>query len=156
MHYFKCYLEAWKRYGKFVGRSSKQEYWYFVLFDMLFRILFVALSVALLKNDLLLFWIYFLVTLPPFVTINVRRLHDANISGWWMMFFLILYGALARFDRTGIWIFLLIIPHLNPALLLMTLRKGSKGSNQYGAKRPSLRERAMMNGTKNTESIQLP
>ena len=35
---FECYLNAWRRYVDFNGRSRRREYWFFVLFNVLISI----------------------------------------------------------------------------------------------------------------------
>lgn len=82
----------------FNGRSRRKEYWYVVLFNMLLVgglylfALIVAFSGA--GRDVvtgtsvmvpILTWIYYLVTLIPSLALSVRRLHDIDKSGWYLL-----------------------------------------------------------------------
>ena len=61
---------GFQRYFDFSGRSSRSEYWWWFLFNLLVG------------------WIPFvgLVLLIPNIAIGVRRLHDINRTGWWILF----------------------------------------------------------------------
>ncbi|MGE0180373.1 MAG: DUF805 domain-containing protein [Sphingomonas sp.] len=95
-----------KRYAEFSGRSRRMEYWMWVLFQVLLGCAFLIAIVsmagsALLAGDanqalasggsvivLVLIWV--LVSLAFFIpnlAVTVRRLHDTNRSGWWMMLY---------------------------------------------------------------------
>lgn len=83
------YLMALKNYGNFDGRSIRSEYWYFILFNIL--ISFILLSLDALFGTFtnsgagLLSTIYLLAVLIPGFAVGVRRLHDTNKSGWWIL-----------------------------------------------------------------------
>ena len=76
------YLEAWRRYAEFSGRSTRTEFWLFVLFNFL-----IALVLNLLGMKfgffMVLYVIYALALIIPSLAITVRRLHDTSRSGWW-------------------------------------------------------------------------
>ncbi|MBT1164669.1 DUF805 domain-containing protein [Bifidobacterium felsineum] len=58
-------------YVRFTGRASRSEFWYAALFGMLMGMIpFVN-------------FIWGLVAILPSIAVAVRRLHDANMSGWW-------------------------------------------------------------------------
>ena len=65
----------------FRGRSSRREYWSWVLSAVLLHIVFAFLRDGLDIVDLPLNEILFLVTLLPGTAVAVRRLHDTNRSG---------------------------------------------------------------------------
>lgn len=100
------------KYAQFGGRARRSEYWYFVLAN------FIAAVVLNLLADWLhigfLPGLYSLAVLIPSIAVSVRRMHDANKSGWYLLMDLIpLVG----------WIFVLI-----------ALTKDSvPGTNRYGA-----------------------
>ena len=107
----------------FRGRSSRREYWSWVLSAVLLHIVFAFLRDGLDIVDLPLNEILFLVTLLPGTAVAVRRLHDTNRSGlrllWpigalvflWSVFFFVLI----RIDIGSFGLAILII---GPFLLL--------------------------------------
>ena len=107
----------------FRGRSSRREYWSWVLSAVLLHIVFAFLREGLDIVDLPLNEILFLVTLLPGTAVAVRRLHDTNRSGlrllWpigalvflWSVFFFVLI----RIDIGSFGLAILII---GPFLLL--------------------------------------
>lgn len=84
------YLEVLKKYAVFEGRAGRQEYWFFILFNIL-------ISMALVYVDWLtgninpetglgiLSGIYALGVMIPGMAVSVRRLHDTGRSGWWLL-----------------------------------------------------------------------
>lgn len=94
------YLEVLKKYAVFGGRARRKEYWYFVLFNMLISIALTLIdgvtgSFSSEAGIGLLSGIYGLAVLIPSIAVGVRRLHDTNRSGWWLLISLIpLIGAI--------------------------------------------------------------
>lgn len=111
------YLTVLRRYAEFSGRSRRKEYWYFVLFNSIF---IVTLSVVDVKigtynpqADLgLLSGLYVAATLLPSIAVSVRRLHDIDCSGWWLL--------------------VSFVPFLGIALLFFMVDAGTAGENGYG------------------------
>lgn len=116
------YLKVIKdNYANFEGRARRQEYWMFVLINLLISlILYIPLIIGVsMENDTIilisgiLLTIYVLATLIPSIAVVVRRLHDQDKSGtWYFIAFIPFIG--------GIW-----------ALILMAT-EGTRGPNQYG------------------------
>ena len=144
----KWFIKAFRQYADFSGRASRQEFWMFVLFNLLFAMAwaFVAgLLTGLLgdsfdhDSDRLIFMykliaIYYAVTTVPAMAVGVRRLHDTGRHGWWMLVSLIPFVG-------GIWL-----------IVLMCL-DGSAGDNRYGSRpdgtmgnapKHDLRQKALM------------
>ena len=94
------YLEVLKKYAVFSGRARRKEYWYFVLFNIIISIVLVMIdgmtgSFSAEGGLGLLSGIYTLAVLIPSVAVSVRRLHDTNRSGWWLLISLVpLIGGL--------------------------------------------------------------
>jgi uncharacterized membrane protein YhaH (DUF805 family) len=88
------YLKVLKNYVGFEGRSTRTEYWMFVLFNFIFSAV-ITLLAALLVNylELTLFvflpYLYSIAVLLPSLAVSVRRLHDIGKSGWWILISLI-------------------------------------------------------------------
>src|SRR5215211_6143350 len=112
------YLEALKKYAVFSGRSRRMEYWYFVLFNIIVSIVLGVIDGLLGTSGSyagagLLSGIYGLAVLIPTLAVTVRRLHDIDRSGWW-----ILIGLVPLIGVT--------------VLLVFALLEGTPGDNQYG------------------------
>ena len=90
-----------KRYFKFSGRASKEEYWMFFLFMMLSYVIAIVLDVYLGFWDNeeamgLFSAILILVFFIPYISLTARRFHDINKSGWFQLIFMIpLVGFIA-------------------------------------------------------------
>ncbi len=94
-----------KKYMEFTGRAGRREFWLYFLAYMAVVILFSVLTSVV--PFLRILGIAFLGILLPTVAVGIRRMHDIDKSGWFML-----------------------IPFYN--LYLATL-EGTKGKNQYGA-----------------------
>ena len=84
------YIAALKKYADFSGRASRSEYWYFVLFYFLISIVLSivdAVTGTLNPNTGvgLLSGVFALAMIVPSISVNVRRLHDIDRSGWWLL-----------------------------------------------------------------------
>ena len=112
------YLEALKKYAVFSGRSRRMEYWYFVLFNIIVSIVLGVIDGLLGTSGSyagagLLSGIYGLAVLIPSLAVTVRRLHDTDRTGWWILIALVpLIGVIV--------------------LLVFALLEGTPGDNQYG------------------------
>ncbi len=98
-------------YVNFRDRARRAEYWSFYLVYLLVGATLVAIGVALdlaagnLDEPdgapyaaLSLFSLYFLATFIPNLAINVRRIHDIGLSGWFYLLILLPYvGGLIIF-----------------------------------------------------------
>lgn len=110
--FIKNYVTVAKNATQFSGRSGRSEYWMFFAVNL-------ALGVVLNVVDAItgfpvLGVLFMLLVLLPGIAITIRRLHDTDRSGWWMLISLVpIVGAIA-------------------VLVLMAL-KGTEGSNQFGA-----------------------
>ena len=70
----------------FSGRSSRSEYWWWMLAGILFQI--ICTIIAVLGNVGVAAIFPILLVLPT-TTMMVRRLHDFEKSGWWLLIVLI-------------------------------------------------------------------
>jgi uncharacterized membrane protein YhaH (DUF805 family) len=106
------YLKCLKQYADFSGRARRKEYWMFFLFNFIFAIAAMILDLALGGYEILNL-LYLLGVFLPNFAVTVRRLHDVDKSGWWILITLVpLIGS--------IW------------LLVLVATDGSVGDNQYG------------------------
>lgn len=70
----------------FTGRASRSEFWWFALFICLVNLvcgLILQLFPAVVAASLSL--VVSLVLLPPNLSVTVRRFHDRNLRGWWLL-----------------------------------------------------------------------
>lgn len=103
---------AFKKYATFQGRANRPEYWYFWLFNIIVSIILGILDGIIggpsnPKFDVLTN-LYALFSFVPNIAVGVRRMHDINKKGWWVLF-----------------------PIYN---LFLLARKGDEGVNKYGNK----------------------
>ena len=98
------YLKVIQNYATFSGRARSSEYWYFVLFNLTFSIVFAIVG-AVIRFPLLS-TLYSLAVLLPSIAVAVRRMHDVGKSGWFVL-----------------------IPIYN---LILCCTNGDNGSNEYG------------------------
>jgi uncharacterized membrane protein YhaH (DUF805 family) len=112
------YLMVWKKYAQFSGRSRRNEYWMFTLFNLLIYVLLYGAAIALMESGigkalLGICAIYGLAILIPSLAVGVRRLHDTGRSGWWLLIcFVPIVGGLI--------------------LLVFFVLDSEPGTNQYG------------------------
>lgn len=72
------YIQAWKHYAVFEGRVDRKTFWEFFLITSLVKMVAWVWSIKL-------FMLYALVSLFPQMGMEIRRLHDTNRSGWWLL-----------------------------------------------------------------------
>jgi uncharacterized membrane protein YhaH (DUF805 family) len=120
------YIDVLKKYAVFTGRARRKEYWMFVLFNILISVVlsivdgFIGTSTLLFGSPLLQ-GVYGLAILCPGIAVSIRRLHDTDRSGWWVLIGLVpLVGAIV--------------------LIIFAAQDGKPGSNQYG---PNPKEEAI-------------
>lgn len=112
------YLEVLKKYAVFDGRARRKEYWYFFLINTVISIFlaFIDSFTGTISEEAglgLLSGIYALAVLIPGLSVTVRRLHDTDRSGWWILIGLIpVIGGIA--------------------LLVFMVLDSTPGDNQYG------------------------
>ena len=100
------YLYVLKNYATFSGRARRKEYWMFFLFNVLISlglgVLDVVAGTYSVEYETGFFSaLYSLLVLIPSIAVSVRRLHDTNRSGWWVVISLIpIIGVLVLFVFT--------------------------------------------------------
>ncbi|WP_332767565.1 DUF805 domain-containing protein [Phenylobacterium sp.] len=123
-------FEPIRKYAQFSGRARRKEYWMFFLLIIGIEIVFYTLMGILgagpmMAGDptaganpvagllMLVFCVVMLGLFIPSLAVSVRRLHDTNRSGWWVLIALIPFlGALV--------------------LLIFMLLDGTAGDNRFG------------------------
>ncbi|MBO4530336.1 MAG: DUF805 domain-containing protein [Paludibacteraceae bacterium] len=120
MKYFKSCITT--NYANFSGRARRKEFWHFALINFI-----ICLPLGIIVNILqrtgepggsfmlaaIIILIIALALVIPSLAVGVRRLHDINKSGWWML--------------------INLVPYVGSFILLYFYAKaGDKGENQYG------------------------
>jgi uncharacterized membrane protein YhaH (DUF805 family) len=95
------------KYADFSGRASRPEYWWFYLFTVL-----LSWAAMIVDSSGIVSGIVSLALGLPALAAAVRRLHDTNRSGWWMLLWITLIG---------------LIP-----LIIWLASKGNEQANEYG------------------------
>lgn len=107
------YLEVLQKYAEFTGRARRTEYWMFVLFNIIIASVLLFLE-NLVGGPGVLYGLYSLAILVPGLAVSIRRLHDTNRSGWWLLVaFVPLIGGIV--------------------LLVLMATDSTPGENQFGA-----------------------
>jgi uncharacterized membrane protein YhaH (DUF805 family) len=77
------------KYATFSGRSTRSEYWYWVLFATLGSLVALIIDTSVLGFDPSgvspISGIFDLVILLPGITVAARRLHDMDRTAWWLL-----------------------------------------------------------------------
>ena len=155
-----------KRYADFSGRSRRMEFWMWQLFQI---IVYVGIAVLMMMfgggmmltsgdptamaaagGGVLiigaLYLIYILAVFIPSLAVAVRRLHDTNRTGWWILaplapYVLVIVAggmAVSSPDNVGaagglVMICMAAVRILSLVLLVFYLLEGTRGPNRYGA-----------------------
>src|SRR3712207_5732824 len=80
------------RYADFTGRARLAEYWWFALFSV--AVVVVAAIIDALIGFPLLQIVVSLGLFIPSLAVGVRRLHDTDRSGWWLLIRLVPFGGI--------------------------------------------------------------
>ncbi len=118
-------VDIWKtvvlqRYAKFDGRAGRAEFWWFALATWLLFIagaivaaILGAIATALAVIGYIILIGLSLALIVPSLALAIRRLHDTNKSGWWLLISLIPFGGIV--------------------LLVFYILEGTNGPNSHGA-----------------------
>ncbi|ADB30413.1 protein of unknown function DUF805 [Kribbella flavida DSM 17836] len=116
------YLTVLTKYAVFRGRAGREEFWFFTLANLIVSVL-LAVADRLTGAD----WpagvgplpigpiegVYTVLVLLPTLAVTVRRLHDT--------------------DRSGAWLLLYLVPVIGwLVLLVLNAQAGTRGDNKYG------------------------
>src|SRR6516162_9823542 len=111
--------DGFANYVNFSGRAGLGEFWYWVLFIILAGIVTAILDAIWFRD---FFYpvsdLFTLATLLPGLAISVRRLHDTDRSGWWLLLsFIPLIGTIV--------------------LIVWWVQQGTPGPNRFGPNPPN-------------------
>lgn len=116
---------CFSKYATIRGRAARPEYWWWILFVLLVSLVTQTIDATVIAPALgipafgedgeqPLSMLVSLVLLVPGLAVSVRRLHDIDRSGWWMLIVLIpIIGLLV--------------------MLYWAVQPGTDGANRFGA-----------------------
>ena len=110
INFFQSIKICFQKFFIFKGRASRSEYWWFYLFYIV-----TGAIPSSIPNELVMAfgWIMIILLLIPSLAAAVRRLHDVNTSGFFLL--------------------IAIIPVLGPIIVLVKIiGKGTLGKNRFG------------------------
>ena len=111
MGFMEAVKSCFRRYVDFQGRSSRSEYWWFILFYIIvYVVLLLAAAVVPILGILAL--VFVLAIILPSLAVSIRRLHDLDKSGWWIL--------------------ISFVPIIGLILLYWFCLKGTDGDNRFG------------------------
>jgi uncharacterized membrane protein YhaH (DUF805 family) len=94
VNFTQAITSGFSNYVNFSGRAIRSEYWFWILFSIIGQLFNLAAFL-------------------PSIAVAVRRLHDLDRSGWWiLLIFLPLIGAVV--------------------LIVWYCTRGTEGPNQFG------------------------
>lgn len=123
MNFGQAVNSYFRKYVTFTGRASRPEYWYAYLFSMILILVATLLDFSMMvgystisDGGMAPSFFVSLITLAlffPSLAISLRRLHDTDRSGWWMLLILVpLFGVIA--------------------LIVFFCQRSSDGTNRFG------------------------
>lgn len=104
---------CFSKYAVFTGRAKRPEFWFFYIF-----VVCGCFAIALIEGVLfgyeepIFAYLFLLATALPSLSVNVRRLHDTDRSGWWVLLNVVPLGAIA--------------------LIILCAQPGTPGPNRFG------------------------
>lgn len=117
MNFGQAIKSGFSNYVTFSGRVARSEFWYWTLFVVL-----VTMAAGILDRGLFDFEestttgvfgpLVSLVFFLPGLAVSVRRLHDLDRSGWWLLLVLTMIGVIL--------------------LIIWDCIKGTTGPNRFG------------------------
>lgn len=83
------YVDAWKKFADFKGRSRRKEFWLFWLINSAIGGLLQQVTGSLGMAGTIILIVFGLAIILPMIAVSIRRIHDINKSGWWLLISLI-------------------------------------------------------------------
>ena len=114
MGFWQAVWSGFYYYAKFSGRAVRSEYWFWVLFTIIGGLATGSLDYAFFPDATgsPLNGVFELVTFLPSLGMSVRRLHDIDRTGWWVLIALTIIGVFV--------------------LIYWACKKGTPGPNRFG------------------------
>ncbi len=140
-----------EKYADFTGRAPRSEYWWFVLALVVsYIVLGIIESIVGINHLVMGFYgplraLLWLATIVPSIAVGVRRLHDTDRTGWWVLLPIVPYvlamilggpamlggGLAAGLGIAALFGFVGFICAI--VLLVFMVLPGTPGDNRYGS-----------------------
>jgi len=115
MNFTQAISSGFNNYVNFTGRAARSEFWYWTLFAILASIAGELIDLALFSSSSTFTPVQTLVNLAlflPGLAVSVRRLHDLDRTGWWLLLIFTVIGIIV--------------------LLVWDCMRGTVGPNRFG------------------------
>jgi uncharacterized membrane protein YhaH (DUF805 family) len=138
-----------KKYADFSGRAPRAEYWWYALATVI-----IGMGLAYLDKVIdgptvgetgLLSLVFTLATLVPGLAVAIRRLHDIDRTGWWVVlnfwsYVFVVLGLSSAGTTEQLFkgnlafglVFLITMLVCSVTMLVFAVTQGTEGSNRYG------------------------
>jgi uncharacterized membrane protein YhaH (DUF805 family) len=100
------------KYVDFSGRATRSEYWWLQLFFIIGYVILSILTTAVHEIFGIPMLIFSLAFILPSLAAGVRRLHDVDKSGWWLL--------------------ISLVPLVGLVLIYFMAIAGTSGNNRFG------------------------
>jgi uncharacterized membrane protein YhaH (DUF805 family) len=117
MNFIEAIGSGFRNYVNFSGRACRSEYWYWALFTLLLSLVAGIIDHVVFGSGFgggisPLSAIVSIGTFLPSLAVGVRRLHDIDRTGWWLLIVLTVIGGIL--------------------LIVWACFKGTSGANRFG------------------------
>ncbi len=135
---------VFEKYADFTGRAPRAEYWWYVLAVIIVAVV-VTIVESILGLGLMFMGMYGPLTLLlglalflPNLGVAVRRLHDTDRSGWWVLLWLVPWAFSALVPGAGqsvvtAGVLALILLACCLLLIVFMVLPSTPGENRYGS-----------------------
>ena len=115
MNFFEAIASGFRNYVNFSGRAQRSAYWYWALYTVVASFIGGIMDGTLFPNSDIspIGTLVSLSLLLPSLAVGVRRLHDIDRSGWWLLISFVPFAGFV-------------------VLLVFFCQEGNSGPNQYG------------------------
>ena len=110
MDFWQAVRRGFTNYANFSGRAIRSEFWFWTLFYC-----FAGTAASIIDRAMALpvaSGMFTLAALVPTLSVSVRRLHDLDRPGWWLLLF--------------------FVPAANFVLVVWWCMRGTNGYNRFG------------------------
>lgn len=128
---FASFFETFRKAGKINSRANRKELIYFYLIWFFIDLILV---IPRYLDLFIITGIINIIMLIISITLSIRRLHDFNFSGWWYFlinligFLTVLYFITKNISSVILLSYFLV----GIQMIILVLKKGTKGSNRFG------------------------
>jgi len=121
MNFGEAIRSVFSQFATFAGRAQRSEYWYWALFQVLVMVGWMLVGGFIFSSGgsdlpvmgMAAMMVFLIATIIPTIAVAVRRMHDMDRAGWWVLVGLAPYiGGLVLF----VWF----------------MFPGTQGSNRFG------------------------